>query len=70
MFWRARISEGWGSGYLKSVGGNKKQVVEPSFLRNFQTQVQQSVPLLGFASDISLPLVDYQTVSFDNAFDC
>jgi len=24
---------------LKSVGGNKKRVAKPSFLRNFQTQV-------------------------------
>ena len=32
--------------------------------------IQQSVPLLGFASDVSLPLLDYHAVPFDDAFDC
>jgi hypothetical protein len=40
MFWRARISEDAGADYLESVGGNKKQVAKPSFLRNFQSKVQ------------------------------
>ena len=30
---------------LKSVGGNKKRVAKPSFLRNFQTQVNPSCRL-------------------------
>jgi len=28
-----------GADYSESVGGNKKQVVKPSFLRNFQSGV-------------------------------
>jgi len=47
MFWRARISEDIGVDYLESVGGNKKQVAKPSFLRNFQSKVQHSYFLQG-----------------------
>ena len=45
MFRRVRISDGWVSGYLKSVGGNKKRDAKPSFLCNFQTHVQVAVIL-------------------------
>ena len=34
------------------------------------SRIQQGVPFLGLASDVSLPLLDYQAVPFDNAFDC
>jgi len=39
MFWRGQISEDAGADYLESVGGNKKQVAKPSFLRSFQSKV-------------------------------
>ena len=31
--------------------------------------IQQGVPFLGLASDVSLPILDYQAVPFDDAFD-
>ena len=30
------------------------------------SRIQQGVPFLGLASDVSLPLLDYQAVPFDN----
>jgi len=34
------------------------------------SRIQQGVPFLGLASDVSFSILDYQTVSFDDAFDC
>jgi len=34
------------------------------------SRIQQGVPFLGLAPDVSFSILDYQTVSFDDAFDC
>ncbi|HDJ38657.1 MAG TPA: hypothetical protein ENF24_05710 [Methanosarcinales archaeon] len=52
-----RISEDAGVDYLESVGGNKKRVAKPSFLRNFQRKVNECIDELlevGYYPDTQL----------------
>ena len=57
MFRMGRISEDAGVDYLESVGGNKKRVAKPSFLRNFQRKVNECIDELlevGYYPDTQL----------------
>ena len=71
MFWRARIYEDWGLGYLKSVGGNKKRVAEPSFLCNFQRKekVSQFKFIRHFFIKTSLADIEIQLREIDSNYD-